>query len=80
MVRGLQGSDDGTIGNDHVAATLKHFAGYAGTTGGRNDRPTQTEGDICSIRKFRHFDISLRQHTKLRLWLHLMKSTDCLAM
>ena len=39
MVRGLQGSDDGTIGNDHVAATLKHFAGYAGTTGGRNRSP-----------------------------------------
>ena len=37
MVRGLQGSDDGTIKPDHVAATLKHFAGYAGTAG----RPKQ---------------------------------------
>ena len=39
MVRGLQGSDNGTIKRDHVAATLKHFAGYAGTAGGRNRSP-----------------------------------------
>ncbi len=39
MVRGLQGSSDGTIDSDHVAATLKHFAGYAGTAGGRNRSP-----------------------------------------
>jgi len=39
MVRGLQGSADGTIDSDHVAATLKHFAGYAGTAGGRNRSP-----------------------------------------
>ena len=39
MVRGLQGSEDGTIAPDHVAATLKHFAGYAGTEGGRNRSP-----------------------------------------
>ena len=39
MVRGLQGSSDGTIDSEHVAATLKHFAGYAGTAGGRNRSP-----------------------------------------
>ena len=39
MVRGLQGSDNGAIKPDHVAATLKHFAGYAGTAGGRNRSP-----------------------------------------
>ena len=39
MVRGLQGSSSGEIAPDHVAATLKHFAGYAGTTGGRNRSP-----------------------------------------
>ena len=39
MVRGLQGSDDGTIAPTHVAATLKHFVGYAGTEGGRNRSP-----------------------------------------
>lgn len=39
MVRGLQGSADGTIASGHVAATLKHFAGYAGTVGGLNRSP-----------------------------------------
>ena len=39
MVEGLQGSRDGTIAKGHVAATLKHFAGYAGTDGGRNRSP-----------------------------------------
>ena len=39
MVQGLQGSSDGTISSTHVAATLKHFAGYAGTEGGRNRSP-----------------------------------------
>ena len=39
MVRGLQGSSDGTVAPNHVAATLKHFAGYAGTSGGRNRSP-----------------------------------------
>ena len=39
MVQGLQGSSSGEIAPDHVAATLKHFAGYAGTTGGRNRSP-----------------------------------------
>ncbi len=39
MVQGLQGSDDGSIAPDHVAATLKHFAGYASTEGGRNRSP-----------------------------------------
>ena len=39
MVCGLQGSDDGRIAAGHVAATLKHFVGYAGTEGGRNRSP-----------------------------------------
>jgi len=39
MVVGLQGSDDGSIAIGHVAATLKHFVGYAGTEGGRNRSP-----------------------------------------
>ena len=39
MVRGLQGSSNGEIDSDHVAATLKHFVGYAGTEGGRNRSP-----------------------------------------
>ena len=39
MVKGLQGSTDGSISPNHVAATLKHFVGYASTTGGRNRSP-----------------------------------------
>ena len=39
MVRGLQGSTDGTIAPTHVAATLKHFIGYAASEGGRNRAP-----------------------------------------
>ena len=39
MVEGLQGSTDGSIAPGHVAATLKHFAGYAATEGGRNRAP-----------------------------------------
>jgi beta-glucosidase len=39
MIRGLQGSSDGTIDNMHVAATLKHFAGYAASAGGLNKAP-----------------------------------------
>ena len=39
MVCGLQGSSNGEIDSEHVAATLKHFVGYAGTEGGRNRSP-----------------------------------------
>jgi beta-glucosidase len=39
MVRGLQGSADGTIAPSHAAATLKHFAGYGASEGGRNRAP-----------------------------------------
>ncbi len=37
-VRGFQGDDD-KIGPHHVLATLKHFTGYGGPEGGRNDAP-----------------------------------------
>lgn len=39
MVRGLQGAADGNVAPGSVAATLKHFVGYAGTEGGRNRSP-----------------------------------------
>lgn len=39
MVRGLQGSADGSIAPTHSAATLKHFAGYGASEGGRNRAP-----------------------------------------
>ena len=44
-------SSDGTIDSDHVAATLKHFAGYAGTAGGRNRSPYTHGPATCSTTK-----------------------------
>ncbi len=38
ITRGLQGKDF-MIDRHHVLATLKHFAGYGGPEGGRNDAP-----------------------------------------
>ena len=37
--RGLQGSNDGNIGANHVAATLKHFTGHGEPEGGQNQGP-----------------------------------------
>ncbi|MEC8013694.1 MAG: glycoside hydrolase family 3 N-terminal domain-containing protein [Verrucomicrobiota bacterium] len=60
MVKGLQGSVDGTIDSQHVAATLKHFAGYAGTVGGRNRSPYASgrrqllDIDVVPFRKIIH--------------------------
>ena len=57
MVRGLQGSSDGSIDSDHVAATLKHFAGYGSTEGGRNRSPYPfgprhlLDHDVAAFRK-----------------------------
>jgi beta-glucosidase len=38
-VKGLQGSDDGTIKDNHVAATLKHLVGHGEPEGGQNQGP-----------------------------------------
>lgn len=38
-VKGLQGTDDGTVAPDHVAATLKHFIGHGQPEGGLNQAP-----------------------------------------
>lgn len=38
-IRGFQGSSDGTITTDHVAATLKHFCGHGQSEGGLNQAP-----------------------------------------
>ncbi|WP_315815639.1 glycoside hydrolase family 3 protein [Paraflavitalea speifideaquila] len=48
MVQGFQGSRDGSIAPGHVAATLKHFAGYGQTEGGVNQAPAN-----YSLRTFR---------------------------
>jgi beta-glucosidase len=39
IVRGFQGSNNGTIAVDHVAATLKHFSGHGQSEGGDNQGP-----------------------------------------
>jgi len=39
VVRGFQGSSDGSIGMGHVAATLKHFTGHGESEGGVNQGP-----------------------------------------
>jgi beta-glucosidase len=39
VVRGFQGSNDGTIPAGHVAATLKHFTGHGESEGGVNQGP-----------------------------------------
>ncbi len=38
-VKGLQGSTDGTVARDHVAATLKHLTGHGQPEGGQNQGP-----------------------------------------
>jgi beta-glucosidase len=38
-VKGLQGSQDGTIAENHVAATLKHLLGHGEPQGGQNQGP-----------------------------------------
>lgn len=41
MVRGMQGSADGTIRDGHVATTLKHFTGHGAPQAGINRAPAQ---------------------------------------
>lgn len=39
IVRGFQGSNNGSIAPDHVAATLKHFSGHGQSESGSNQAP-----------------------------------------
>ena len=50
IVRGFQGSRDGTITSGHVAATLKHFAGHGQSEGGLNQSPSNYSQRV--IREF----------------------------
>ena len=52
MVKGLQGSSDGTIDRHHVLATLKHFIGHGTPEGGLNRSPS-----IASPRTLREVDL-----------------------
>ena len=50
VVRGFQGSADGSISPNHVAATLKHFTGHGQSEGGINQGPAN-----YSVRVLREF-------------------------
>ncbi|MBC7915353.1 MAG: glycoside hydrolase family 3 C-terminal domain-containing protein, partial [Pyrinomonadaceae bacterium] len=51
-VKGLQGSANGTVDKNHVAASLKHFAGHGHSEGGLNQAPVE-----ISERAFRNFHL-----------------------
>lgn len=50
VIKGFQGSSNGTILADHVAATLKHFTGHGQSEGGLNQSPAN-----YSVRVLREF-------------------------
>ena len=52
VVRGFQGSSDGTIDADHVISTLKHFSGHGTTEGGLNKSPS-----VSTARVLREVDL-----------------------
>ena len=52
MVRGLQGSSDGTIDGEHVISTLKHFTGHGTPEGGLNRSPS-----VSTARTLREVDL-----------------------
>lgn len=49
-VKGLQGTEDGTVSDNHVAATLKHLVGHGESEGGQNQGPAN-----YSLRVLREF-------------------------
>jgi len=52
IVRGLQGSSDGTVDRVHVLATLKHFTGHGTPEGGLNRSPS-----VSTARTLREVDL-----------------------
>ena len=52
IVRGLQGSSDGTVDGNHVIATLKHFTGHGTPEGGLNRSPS-----VSTPRTLREVDL-----------------------
>jgi beta-glucosidase len=50
VIKGFQGSSDGSIGLNHVAATLKHFTSHGQSEGGLNQSPAN-----YSVRTLREF-------------------------
>lgn len=60
-VRGLQGSADGTIAENHVGATLKHFVGHGQKEGGRNKAPANLAPRILRDVHIEPFRIAVRE-------------------
>lgn len=60
-IRGLQGSADGTIAENHVGATLKHFVGHGQKEGGRNKAPANIAPRILRDLHIEPFRIAVRE-------------------
>ncbi len=60
-VRGLQGSSDGTIAADGVAATLKHFLAHGQKEGGRNKAPSNLSMSVLRDIHLESFRIAVRE-------------------
>ncbi|MBP7497206.1 MAG: glycoside hydrolase family 3 C-terminal domain-containing protein [Bacteroidales bacterium] len=57
VVRGFQGSSDGSIAINHVAATLKHFSGHGQSESGLNQAPANYSQRVLReyhLESFRH--------------------------
>jgi beta-glucosidase len=60
IVRGLQGSADGTIDGNHVISTLKHFSGHGTPEGGLNKSPSVSTPRILREVDFLPFSYIIR--------------------
>jgi len=60
-VRGLQGSADGKVKPEHVAATLKHFVGHGTKEGGRNKAPANYSETIIRNIHIEPFRIAINE-------------------
>jgi beta-glucosidase len=60
VVRGFQGSSDGTIATDHVAATLKHFTAHGQPEGGFNQGPADYPVRVLRTFHMEPFRLAIR--------------------
>ena len=60
-VRGLQGSADGKVKPEHVAATLKHFVGHGTMEGGRNKAPANYSETVMRNIHIEPFRIAINE-------------------
>lgn len=59
-VRGLQGSSDGEIDENHVGATLKHFCGHGKPEGGLNQAPANISRRVLYETQFAPFKATVK--------------------